>query len=290
MKIGLLTTLPGLEENNRIAAEVAIMGHEFSLVDMRSFGFLLKDGKTQLASELPEDLDVLIIRGVFLSIKAITTITQNLRKTGLKVFDNNFMKHRYTIDKITDILRLSYAGIPVPTTGYSRDYTDWLGIASKIGYPVILKSTRAGKGFNVFKLNSEQELNKLKHDLVESGKNAKSYLLQQFFDYEHDLRCLVIGRNVFTMKRIPAEGEFRANFSLGGSVEPFDLSEDDRKLAIEALEAVNMSIGGVDILIGKNGERVILEVNHTAGFIGMEQALGQNIGKIWVEHAISEAK
>jgi glutathione synthase/RimK-type ligase-like ATP-grasp enzyme len=51
-----------------------------------------------------------------------------------------------------------------------------------------------------------------------------------------------------------------------------------------------MSIGGVDILITGHNKRYILEVNHTAGFVGMEKATGENIAKIYLEHAIKEAK
>ncbi|BCX15038.1 MAG: hypothetical protein KatS3mg088_721 [Patescibacteria group bacterium] len=51
-----------------------------------------------------------------------------------------------------------------------------------------------------------------------------------------------------------------------------------------------MSVGGVDILIGEDGSRYILEVNHTAGFVGMEKATGKNIGKIWLENAIVKCK
>jgi glutathione synthase/RimK-type ligase-like ATP-grasp enzyme len=92
------------------------------------------------------------------------------------------------------------------------------------------------------------------------------------------------------MRRIPGEGEFRANFSLGGSVELFDLDEAGKKMAMKALKAVGLSIGGVDMLITEDNKRYILEVNHTAGFIGMELATSTNIGKIWVEHAIASAK
>jgi len=85
-------------------------------------------------------------------------------------------------------------------------------------------------------------------------------------------------------------GDFRANFSLGGTVEPFLLTDADKKLSITALNAIGMSVGGVDILIDKMNNRYILEVNHTAGFVGMEKATNKNIGKIFVEHAFKNAK
>lgn len=287
MKIALVTTLPGLKENERIATEAKNLGHEFELVDLKDFNFFLKPELEQQLVHL--DADVVIVRGIFNSIKATATILESLRKKGVRIFDNNFLTQQYLIDKVTDLLKLSLNNIPVPKTAYSRNFQDYLQMADDLKYPVIFKSTRMGKGANVFKLENRTSLEELLNDLQRKGKNAKSYLMQEFVDYEHDLRVLVIGERIFTMKRIPGDGEFRANFSLGGKVELFDLDSDGQALARQALKAVGMSVGGVDILIDKQNKRYILEVNHTAGMVGMEEATGENITQIYLNHAINSA-
>jgi len=287
MKIALVTTLPGLKENERIATEAKNLGHEFELVDLKDFNFFLKPELEQQLVHL--DADVVVVRGIFNSIKATATILESLRKKGVRIFDNNFLTQQYLIDKVTDLLKLSLNNIPVPKTAYSRNFQDYLQMADDLKYPVIFKSTRMGKGANVFKLENRTSLEELLNDLQRKGKNAKSYLMQEFVDYEHDLRVLVIGERIFTMKRIPGDGEFRANFSLGGKVELFDLDSDGQALARQALKAVGMSVGGVDILIDKQNKRYILEVNHTAGMVGMEEATGENITQIYLNHAINSA-
>ncbi|MBI2007399.1 MAG: 30S ribosomal protein S6--L-glutamate ligase, partial [Candidatus Blackburnbacteria bacterium] len=83
--------------------------------------------------------------------------------------------------------------------------------------------------------------------------------------------------------------EFRANFSLGGSVRSFELGEEDRKLALTALEKVDLAVGGVDLLITEN-RRYVLEVNHTPGMLGMEAATGENITRAYLEYAVEHAK
>lgn len=289
MKVTLITTLPGLVENTRIKEEVSTLGHEFNSVCLDDFKFEIKNGKLEISELTDINSDVVIVRGVFSSIKTIAAVIQKLKKNGVKVFDNNFLEHRYSIDKVTDIVKLSLNGILVPDTYYSRDWEDLPKFGNKLTYPLILKSTRMGKGAGVFKLNDEQELMSLIDELQNSDKNAKSYLMQEFVDYEYDLRVLVIGEEVFTMRRIPGEGEFRANFSLGGSVELFKLDNEGQELALRALNSIGMSVGGVDILIDKADKRYILEVNHTAGMLGMEQATGKNITRIYVEHAIKSA-
>lgn len=290
MKIVLITTLPSLSENKRIEDEVKNLHHTFSMIDMSDFGFEIKDNNLVVEQTKNLEADVVIVRGVFLAIKTISVIINNLREKNVAIFDNNFLEHRYSIDKVTDLVKLTVGKISVPDTYYSRDFSSYSRLAKKLGYPFVLKSSRMGKGANVFLIKSDKHLKSFIVDAENEGKTAKSYLLQEFIDYEYDLRVLVIGEQVFAMRRIPGEGEFRANFSLGGKVEPYNLDSAGWLLARAALEAVDMSVGGVDILIDKNGKKYILEVNHTAGFVGMEEATGQNIGKVFVEHAIQNAE
>lgn len=290
MNIALITTLPSLSENKRIKEEAKDLGHRFEFIDLANFSFYTYEGKIVVSSLKGFRGDLVIVRGIFNSIKPISTVINNLREKGTKVFDNNFIEHKYSIDKVTDFIKLAHEGIPTPATGYTRDFGKFGELGDKIGYPLVVKSTRSGKGAAVFKIDSKNKLSSLIQDLEGDGKKAKSYLLQKFVPYKYDLRCLVIGENVFTMRRIPAKGEFRANYSLGGSVVPFSLDKAGRDLAIKALKTIDMSVGGVDILITKDDKRYILEVNHTAGFVGMEKATGKNIAKVYIEHAIANAK
>jgi RimK family alpha-L-glutamate ligase len=289
-KITLVTTLPGLEENERLREEAVLQGYKFELIDLSDFGYYIDEDKLDIKGLNNINSDILIVRGIFNSLNTISILVGHLRKRGIKVFDNNLSDLKYSIDKVTDLVKLSMAGVEIPKTCYTRDYEKYSELAEKIGYPVVIKSTRTGKGASVYKVDSEDELKKLVNDFIADQKEAKNFLLQEFIPYKYDLRILIIGEHLFAMRRIPGEGEFRANFSLGGSVELFDLDGPGRELAKEALSAVEMEIGGVDMLITPEGKRYIIEVNHTAGWLGMEKATGENITKLWLDHAIRGAQ
>jgi len=234
------------------------------------------------------EADLVIVRGVFNSLKTIAAVVAGLRKKKVKVFDNGFLAHRYSIDKITDMVKLTLAGLPVPRSAYSRDFQDYSQLAEKLGYPLVVKSTRMGKGVSVFRFETPEELASFINQCQTEDRPAKGFLLQEFIPYLYDLRVLIVGKHLFTMRRLPAPGEFRANFSLGGKVEPFELDRQGQKLAWRALKAIGLSVGGVDMLMTKK-KRYLLEVNHTAGFVGMEKAVGENIGKLFIEHAIKNS-
>lgn len=292
MKVLLLTSFSEeTGENNRIKDELAALGHEFAYFQLNDFSFEVRNNFLILEEILSINPDVVILRGVLNSIKPIATVVSHLKNRGVRVFDNNLLNHLYSIDKISDILKLSSTeGIPLPDTFYARSFEKYTEKASSIGYPVVVKSVRSGKGAGVYKLENEEELKTLILKLESLEKDPKSFILQKFIPYVHDLRVLIIGDFVVAMKRIPPEGDFRANFSLGGTVERFELDESTAELAKRALGAIGMSVGGVDILITDDGAKYVLEVNHSAGFTGMELATSSNIGKIYVEHALSNAK
>jgi RimK family alpha-L-glutamate ligase len=288
--IVLITTRVPLEENKRIETEVRNLGYDFTMFDLTEFEYSVVGGKLFVPEFNGLKPDIVIVRGIFNAVKAIATFTKGLRKSGVRVFDNNFINHQYSINKIVDVMKLAQKGLPLPDTFHLHNFDKFLPSAQMIGYPVICKLARTGKGAGVYKFDNDTDLQNFINELQEKEIEPTSYMLQKFVDYKYDLRVLIIGGYLFCMRRVPGVGEFRANFSLGGSVELFELDEAGKKLARKALKAVGLSIGGVDMLITQDNKRYILEVNHTAGFIGMELATSTNIGKIWVEHAIANAK
>jgi ribosomal protein S6--L-glutamate ligase len=120
------------------------------------------------------------------------------------------------------------------------------------------------------------------------GDRLTKLIFQEFIDYEKDIRLFVLGDNVVgAMRRIPSGSDFRANFSLGGTVEVFEAPEDMKKLAVQAAKACNLQMSGVDVLIDKKGGYWILEANRTPGLAGISQALGFNVAEKLVDYILT---
>lgn len=289
MKILLLTNFDAIE-NERLETEARALGHEFTIFNPRGNNPSIENGRLIIQGITDKKVDLVIARGILLAIKEIAAILTHLRNTGTQVFDNNLLGLNYSINKVTDLMKLALADVPVPNTRHSHDYNHFVALASELKYPIIVKPTSTGKGVGVEKLKNENELFEFTGKSIKAEKPAKRFVLQEFIPYRLDLRLLIIGDDVFCMRRIPRPGDFRANFSLGGTVEIHKPSEETIALAKKALNAIGMSVGGVDILITPDNRQYVLEVNHNPGFQGMELATKENIAKIYLEHAIKSAK
>ncbi len=288
MKIIILTNFPK-PEVDRIKNEGELQGHEVTIVNPRGSHPVIRNGHLEVAGVTNRKVDLVIARSILYSIKEVVALLTHLRNSGTKVFDNNLLSLNYSINKVADLMRLAMAGVTVPDTRHSHDYNHFVSLASELKYPFIIKPTSTGQGVGVTKIDNEAGLLAFTGKAIKDGKNAGRFILQEFIPYILDLRLLIIGEAVYCMRRTPRKGDFRANFSLGGTVELHEPDEATVALAKNALRAVGMTIAGVDVLITTDGKKYILEVNHNPGFQGMEIATKENIGKIYFNHAVKEA-
>jgi len=136
--------------------------------------------------------DLVIVRGVFRSIKSITAYLESLRRKGVKIFDNQFLLHKYSINKISDIIKLVQAGIPVPDTFHLHSFEKYLPSAAKVGYPIVCKLTRTGKGAGVHKFDREEDFKRFIENIALNEGDPRNYIIQKFIPYVYDLRILVI--------------------------------------------------------------------------------------------------
>jgi len=159
----------------------------------------------------------------------------------------------------------------------------------EFGWPIIAKHERGYQGKSVRKFDDFKELRRFVRKINE--KNLGMFLWQKCLPTKWDIRVIVLGGKVLgSMKRSAAGDEFRSNFSLGGSVEPWNLSENDRVLAEKVAKVCGLDYCGVDIMkdlpTGRQateGKSFILEVNRQCQFKGFEQSTGINVAKAVVE-------
>lgn len=208
-------------------------------------------------------------------------IVRQLERMGCLIYNN-----AETIEMVRDKLHthqvLAEKALPSPKTMLAKfpidDYTMSM-IEKELGFPVVVKTLKGALGVGVFLIENPKAF-KDQMDLIGQTAPDIQLIFQQFVEASRgrDLRLFVVdGELVASMERRAKEGDFKANYSSGGSVHHFDADKEAIDLAVRTARALNIQIGGIDLLFLKNGGYTICEANTFPGFKGLEKASGVNV-------------
>lgn len=188
-----------------------------------------------------------------------------------------------TIEIVKDKLQmhqlLAQSNLPTPKTMLVKFPIDIELVRQEIGFPVIIKNITGTEGAGIYLCDSDEKFTDLM-ELIYSNNPKANIILQEFVVTSHgkDLRVFVLGGRVIGCMKRSSTKSFKANFSRGGTVEPFTLSPEIEWLATETARLVNLDIAGIDLLFDKNGYK-ICEANSSPGFKGLELVVGENIAE-----------
>jgi len=171
-------------------------------------------------------------------------------------------------------------------------YTKEQLLAQNFTYPVISKNSLGYQGKSVRKFDDRKALLKFVKKLDETQLGM--YLWQKCLPTNWDLRIIVLGgQAIGAMKRTAVGDEFRSNFSLGGEVETWDLSESDKIIAENVAKSCGLDYCGVDIMKDSSASSelansFVLEVNRQCQFQGFEKATGINVARKLIEFLVNK--
>ena len=181
-------------------------------------------------------------------------------------------------DKYRTILKLADAGVDCHKTILIQgdkgieEAVESLGT----GFPCILKTIQGSKGVGVIFVESMAALTSMAQ-LIWKINEDEELILQEYIKTDFDVRVHVLGNEVIAaMKRYVIEDDFRSNYSQGGKVENYKLSDEEREICIKASKAVGASWSGVDYIL-KDDKPLVIEVNSSPGTEGIEIATKTNV-------------
>lgn len=171
-----------------------------------------------------------------------------------------------SVDKVTCLEILKNSGVPtVEFTKSQEEAKKWLK-SGKTVYGRELTRASAGRGIHLF-LSENPEV-----------KIPKLPLYTKFFKCDRELRVHVAFRKVidFSEKRRvrmknPPENRFWVRTHRNGWIyarEGAQLHENVKRIAVEAIQAVGLDFGAVDIRALRNGTCAVLEINTAPGLTG----------------------
>lgn len=216
-----------------------------------------------------------------------------LEKQGLKIF-NSPRSIEICDDKLLTVLALSGNGVKVPKTfsaplcftkNAKISEESVQKIIDELSLPLIAKKSFSSLGKGVFLIDSKQEL----IDFINQNP-FEPKIYQEFISssYGRDIRIICIGKKYFSAMERYSETDFRSNSALGGKAKKVIPTKEFIDLAEKVANILDLDYMGIDLLIGRNGEPIVCEVNSNAFFTTMDEVSGVNVAKAYAEYIIKK--
>ncbi len=149
-------------------------------------------------------------------------------------------------------------------------------ITSKFKFPVIIKMNQGSRGINIFKCSTQEEVNKSIRTILNHNSQYYDYvaLAQEFIDIEEEYRVIVLdGKIEFAYIKNNKIAKFVGNLSpLHFEGANSILIQDSEKIAklqkfIDPIfSKLAIRYSGLDVVLSKNNELFLLELNSKPGF------------------------
>ena len=208
---------------------------------------------------------------IFINRSRYAQITYFLEEKGYTVYNNSLVAELGN-DKLLAIRYMQARGIPVMKT-----YTTPPAV-----YPFVAKSVDGHGGSEVFLVKDDAELK-----AALSALEGRKLIFQEFCDTPGlDKRVYIVGNKVVGCMLRRGNGDFRSNYSLGGSAEFSPLTPDEAEIVDKILAALDIGHAGID-LIYHNGRPVFNELEDVVGSRMLYRYTDIDVVKMFVEYILS---
>jgi len=200
------------------------------------------------------------------------------------------------IDLVRDKFRchqvMAYHNLPIPKTMLVKLIKDTKSVDTKIveqeiGFPAVVKNITGSKGSGIYLTESASKFRDMM-ELIYANNPHANIIIQKYIKASHgkDLRVFVVGGKIIAcMQRQSGDGNFKANFSRGGSTQAFTVDSEIEWLAIQTAKITGLDIAGIDLLFDEDGFK-ICEANSSPGFKGLELAVGNIVAEKILDYII----
>lgn len=272
-----------MEEGNKLGVNIRLI-----LVEDLEFG--VKNNKWFLKYHDKE-----VIKPDFVICRAIyPLLSRQLELMGIPVFNKSFISEICN-DKARTYQYLAKTGIKmVDTSFYLNSQIGEVLPACEVG--TVVKAVNGHGGNQVFLIDDN---NQNTHELRESEKQEMSSIqsklgssdivVQPLTGSRHqDLRVYIIGKEIVAAVLRTSKEGFRANFSLGGEVALYQLSEEEKAIIDLIISQFDFGLVGIDFIIGDEGELIFNEIEDVVGARMLYQCSDINIAEKYLKFIIRQ--
>ncbi len=182
-----------------------------------------------------------------------------------------------TVDKSWAGAVLALSGVPTPPTIVCERYDGAMRAFDELGGDVVVKPLFGAMGNGIVRVEDRD----VAHRVFRALELERAvYYVQRTVGAGgsscRNLRVLVVAGEVAgAMERV--SDSWRANIARGARPRAVALDESERSLALAAAVALEADVAGVDLLVGPDGDAVVLEVNGIPGWQALQSVSSEDL-------------
>ena len=236
---------------------------------------LIKDNKIQI--NLPKaDFVFYLDKDIYLA--------RLLEKSGYRLFNRaDFIK--LCDDKMLTFIACANEGVNMPKTiAGPLVYTDLNpenfefldDVIAELGLPMVVKRVYGSLGEGVYLVKSKEELVSLYSSIARNPVIFQEYMNNS---YGQSIRVLIIDGKVFGSFVRFNKFDFRSNFGDTSDGKNIENPAKFEQFAQEIADKLKIEYAGIDLLIDKNNEPILCEINSNAFFEEFEKVTKLDVAK-----------
>lgn len=205
-----------------------------------------------------------------------------LEQTGVPLF-NQAKVAEIANNKAKTYAFLAGKGIPMADAIFltaEQLATDWDNIEENS----IIKAVAGHGGTQVF-LKREQD----KEQIFNGIKNA-DVVVQPLIEGGKDVRVYVLGDTILAAVCRTAKEGFKSNYSLGGEVSLYTLSDENISFVKKIMEQFSFGLVGIDFLIDEKGKFLFNEIEDVVGARMLYQLTSINLVEKYLQFILEQIK
>ncbi|WP_163195065.1 ATP-grasp domain-containing protein [Clostridium thermarum] len=149
-----------------------------------------------------------------------------------------------------------------------------------LSYPIIIKSVDGHGGSEVYKLDNLEQLNKKVSEL-----KREEFILQELCSNPgKDIRVFVLGSEIIAAVKRYSDESFKANFSLGGQSEKYNLNSVEEEVVRRIISILDFDFVGIDFILDNENRFLFNEIEDVVGTRTLYKHYDIDIVKMYLEH------
>lgn len=213
-------------------------------------------------------------------------LTKQLEDMGLRVF-NNYKVADICNDKAKTYQYITRLGLPTIDSKFIKG-RDLDRVLNNVHEATIIKGVSGHGGNQVYLYDPKKDDNGKREKIVEALSSRDLVIQPLIGSRGQDLRVYIIGKTIIAAILRTAKDGFKSNYSLGGHVRTYSLSQEEEQIINKVTSAFDFGLVGIDFLIDDDGRLIFNEIEDVVGARMLYQCTDINLVNIYLKYILDQ--